>query len=419
MEQKNDKKTGRIIFIALAVVLIGYLLLKETDRVAAVFSFIFSLISPFLIGAAVAFIINVPLRAIEGKLLFVKKDKPRRIIAILLTMLVILELIAAVVLILLPQLRTTIAQIVEQLPEFFGNINDWIMARIEENPQVGEYLGIQEGEYGIDWMALIDKLMTVMDTSVESLVGKIFTLAGSAISGIYNAVFSIIFAFYCLTQKETLARQGRRLLYATFPEAVADETVRVLRMSNTVFSNFITGQCLEAVILGLMFVPVLAVFRIPYIPLICLVIAVTALVPMVGAYVGCVTGMVLILVDTPYKALVFLVIFLVVQQLENNLVYPRVVGQSIGLPGMWVLVAVSIGGSLMGVGGMLLMVPLASVLYALLREYAAKRLAKKNIDPEKLRFHPPELQRHFMFRRSAKRKARPEVSDTDQQEQAE
>lgn len=416
MERKNDKKTGRIIFITLAIVIIGYLLLKETDRVAAVFTFVFSLISPFLIGAAVAFIINVPLRAIESKLLFIKKPKPRRIISILLTMLVILELLAAVVLILLPQLRTTIERIVEQLPEFFGNINDWIMARIEENPQIGEYLGIQEGEYGLDWMALIDKVMTTMDTSIESLISSIFTMAGNAISAIYNAVFSIIFAFYCLMQKETLARQGRRLLYATFPEAFADETVRVLRMSNTAFSNFITGQCLEAVILGLMFVPVLAVFRIPYIPLICLVIAVTALVPMVGAYVGCVTGMVLILVDTPYKALVFLVIFLVIQQLENNLVYPRVVGQSIGLPGMWVLVAVSVGGSLMGVAGMLLMVPVASVLYALLREYAAKRLAKKNIDPEKLRFQPPELQRHFMFRRSAKPKSRSEESDTQQQE---
>ena len=155
-------------------------------------------------------------------------------------------------------------------------------------------------------------------------------------------------------------------------------------MSNRSFSNFISGQCLEAVILGCMFAVAMLVFKMPYIPLVSVVIAVTALVPIVGAWVGCIVGTFFIMVDSMPLALGFVVLFLVLQQIENNLVYPKVVGTSIGLPGMWVLVAVTVGGELMGVFGMLLFIPLASVLYALSRELADRRIAERNIPSEKL-----------------------------------
>ena len=200
---------------------------------------------------------------------------------------------------------------------------------------------------------------------------------------IVNAVISIVFAIYALGRKEVLARQSRRLLYAFLPEPVCDEIVRIFRMTNATFSNFISGQCLEAVILGSMFAVAMLIFKMPYVALVSVIIAVTALVPLVGFL-----GAFFILVVDPFQAVVFVIMFLVIQQIEGNLIYPKVVGTSIGLPGMWVLVAVTVGGELMGVGGMLLMIPLASVAYALLREVTDRRLAARDVDPEKLRDHP-------------------------------
>jgi len=217
-----------------------------------------------------------------------------------------------------------------------------------------------------------------------------------------NTVISIVFAIYCLCRKEILARQGRRILYSLIPEYHADETIRIFRLTNVTFSNFISGQCLEAVILGCLFAVTMAIFKMPYIPLVSVVIAVTALIPVVGAFVGCVVGAFFILVNDPVQALSFIAMFLVIQQLENNLIYPRVVGTSIGLPGMWVLVAVTIGGEIMGVGGMLLMIPLASVLYTLAREFTDKRLEERNIPLEKLQNQPIEIKSRSQQNREQK-----------------
>ena len=164
-----------------------------------------------------------------------------------------------------------------------------------------------------------------------------------------------------------------------------------MRLANVTFSNFISGQCLEAVILGCLFAIVMAILKMPYIPLVSVIIAVTALIPVVGAFVGCIVGAFFILVNDPFQALTFIAMFLVLQQLENNLIYPRVVGTSIGLPGMWVLVAVTVGGEIMGVGGMLAMIPLTSVMYTLAREFTNRRLAERNIPEEKLWDHPIDV----------------------------
>ena len=223
---------------------------------------------------------------------------------------------------------------------------------------------------------------------------------GSVVSVLFDASIGLVFALYCLGRKEILARQGRRVLYALLPEGVSDEIVRIMRMTNSAFSNFISGQCLEAVILGCLFAVAMAICGMPYIPLVSVLIAVTALVPIVGAFVGCIVGAFFILVDSPMLALWFVVLFLVLQQIEGNLIYPRVVGTSIGLPGMWVLFAVTVGGDTMGVGGMLLMIPLASVVYALMREFTQFRLNSRNIAPEKLVEQPPELKSGFKEQRN-------------------
>ena len=177
-------------------------------------------------------------------------------------------------------------------------------------------------------------------------------------------------------------------------------------MTNSSFSNFISGQCLEALILGALFAVSMLIFNMPYVPLISVIISVTALVPIVGAFIGCIVGAFFILMVDPQLAFWFVIMFLILQQLENNLIYPRVVGSSIGLPGMWVLLAVAIGGDLMGIGGMLVMIPLAAVVYALLREFTEKQLAKRGIPKEKLQAQPPVLKSGYKQKQERKKEKR-------------
>ena len=181
------------------------------------------------------------------------------------------------------------------------------------------------------------------------------------------------------------------MLYSPLKERIADRIVHILRISNSTFSNFLSGQCIEVCILGSMFAVTMAIFDMPYIPLISVLVAVTAFIPIVGAWTGCIVGAFLILMVNPVQAFWFIIMFLVLQQIENNLIYPRVVGTSIGLPGMWVLVAVALGGELMGVFGMFLMIPVVSVMHTLFREFVNWKLSKKDIPEEKLTPQPPDL----------------------------
>lgn len=404
MELKIDKKFSRGFVIAVFSLIIGYMLLRETDRVRMIWNFLKGIFSPFIIGALLAFILNVPMRFFENKLSKLKNEKVRRITAICLMLLSIAVVIAAVLLLLVPQIEDTVKNLINQLPDFFLGVTERVNQFMEEHPQIRDLLGLEQGHVGDEWKAVVETVMNALETSISSILGGAVNLVGSLATGIINAVFSIIFAFYCLARKETLARQGRKLLYSLLKEKYADEVVRILRMTNSTFSNFITGQSLEAVILGLLFVPAMAIFRMPYIPLICVVIAITALVPLVGAFAGCILGAFFILVNDPMQAVVFVIMFLVIQQFEGNVIYPKVVGESIGLPGMWVLLAVAVGGGLMGVMGMLLMVPFASVIYTLLREFTNKRVQQRSVPAEKLECHPPELQPHFMFSIRKRRK---------------
>ena len=406
MELKIDKKFSRGFVIAVFSLIIGYMLLRETDRVRMIWNFLKGIFSPFILGALLAFILNVPMRFFENKLSKLKNEKVRRITAICLMLLSIAVVIAAVLLLLVPQIEDTVKNLINQLPDFFLGVTKRVNQFMEEHPQIRDLLGLEQGHVGDEWKAVVETVMNALETSISSILGGAVDLVGSLATGIINAVFSIIFAFYCLARKETLARQGRKLLYSLLKEKYADEVVRILRMTNSTFSNFITGQSLEAVILGLLFVPAMAIFRMPYIPLICVVIAITALVPLVGAFAGCILGAFFILVNDPMQAVVFVIMFLVIQQFEGNVIYPKVVGESIGLPGMWVLLAVAVGGGLMGVMGMLLMVPFASVIYTLLREFTNKRVQQRSVPAEKLECHPPELQPHFMFSIRKRRKAK-------------
>ena len=399
-----DKKLLRnLFFVAAGCVILAWVLL-DTERVRGLFDFLWGLFSPFAAGAAIAFVFNVPMRWIENQLEGITKPGTRRGLAIILTIFALVLVAMFVVELLVPQIGLTVDSLRERIPAFVERTSGKLMEFMEKNPDLREWVYETTNLESIDWPTLLQKTLTVIGEGVTSVMGSAFNVIGNVTGAIVNTVIGIVFAIYCLGRKDILASQGKRILYSILPEHTTDEIIRVLRLTNSTFSNFISGQCLEACILGCLFAVAMAVFKMPYIPLVSVVIAVTALIPVVGAFVGCVVGAFFILVNDPFQALTFIAMFLVIQQLENNLIYPRVVGTSIGLPGMWVLVAVTIGGEIMGVGGMLVMIPLASVLYTLAREFTDKRLAQRGIPLEKLENRPPEIK--SQFRKNKERKER-------------
>ena len=379
-----DKKTIRnLFFIALGCILV-YFILNETDKLGAAWSAIMGVLSPFILGAAIAFILNVPMRGIEAKLGKIKSTGLRRAAAIVLTLLAFVVVIVGVVLLLVPQIGETVQILGPRIVAFFQRIQESVLGFLKENPDllntVNSFIDLETLDFG----GIIEKIMNVLGNSMSSIASGTLNMVGGITGALVDGFIGLVFAFYCLASKETLGRQGRKVLYAFLPERISDETLRILSLTNRTFSNFISGQCVEACILGGLFAVALFILRMPYITLISVLIAVTALVPLVGGFVGCFLGAFFILVNDPMQALIFVIVFLVIQQIEGNLIYPKVVGGSIGLPGMWVLVAVTIGGDLMGVVGMFLMIPLSSVLYALLREITNRRLSSRDIAPEKL-----------------------------------
>ena len=397
-----DKKKLRYIFLGVAACIVLYWLLHETERIRSVWTAISNLIAPFVTGAVIAFVLNVPMRALERPLKGIKKLGLRRALAIVLTLLAVALVLTGVVYLLVPQLIITIESLIETIPGFFAKVQEYVTNFLNNNPELLAWLQANTDIESFNWQGMIEKVVAMLSNGVTTAVDMVKNAVVDLSTGIFNAVMSFVFALYCLSRKEILARQGRMLVYSILPEKSGDETVRILRMTNSSFSNFISGQCLEALILGALFAVCMLIFNMPYVPLISVIISVTALVPIVGAFIGCIVGAFFILMVDPQLAFWFVIMFLILQQLENNLIYPRVVGSSIGLPGMWVLLAVAIGGDLMGVGGMLLMIPLAAVVYTLLREFADKRLEKRGIPREKLLDQPPVLKSGFQQKHERK-----------------
>ncbi len=213
-----------------------------------------------------------------------------------------------------------------------------------------------------------------------SVIKNTFSVAGKIGGSFYNIAIALIFSIYILAQKEKLGAQFKRVLSAFLPEKKNETVLRVLVMMETNFSNFIAGQCVESVILGLLVAIAMLIFQFDYVVLIGVLVAFTALIPVVGGFIGCGVGVILIMIDDPIKALWFILLFVIVQQIEGNLIYPYVVGNSVGLPSMWVLAAITVGGSLMGIAGMLLFIPLTSTAYTLLRETVNKKNAEKGFE---------------------------------------
>lgn len=407
-----DKKSLRTLLLGAAGCVVLYWLLHETNRVSAFFKSAMQLFNPFLVGGCLAFILNVPMRAIEKQLRRISWMRGHRPIAIFLTLLLLVMIVVLVFNMLIPQLKETVMTLGQQLPGFLERTEAMIRKALEDNPDMLQWVMENTDFQHYDWASIAKRAVDLLGQGLARVLDGALSAVGGVINGIWSIFLASVFAIYCLSGKETLARQGRNLLYSLLPEKWADEIVRVLRLANSTFSNFISGQCVEVVILGGLFVVGMSIFRMPYIPLVSVLVAITAFIPVVGAWLGCILGAFFILVNDPMQAFWFVILFLVLQQIENNLIYPRVVGTSIGLPSMWVLVAVTVGGEIMGVAGMLLMIPLTSVLYTLAREYSSARLAKLGVPAEKLRTQPPELKSKLKEKRQVAKQKRDSKSNT-------
>ena len=389
MEWNKQNIKGLLLVVCGGVAF--YCALQNLDVVWGAVRGLLGILAPFLLGGALAFVLNVPMRAIERHLLQNSRRgaKLRRPLALVLTLLAVLGVLALASLVIGPGIAEAGMSIIRGGPAAFDRLEKQLNGLAES---LAAYLPmIQEWLAGvnIDWESLSRRVLEYAQALGSGIVSSGGGFIGGVVSGVSTFVIGLIFSFYILLQKEKLSRHGRQVIYGLLPLRQADRTLEILRLASRTFSSFLSGQCLEACILGTLFAVAMTIFRMPYALLVGVLIALTALIPIVGAFIGCAVGALLIAIDDPWKALWFIVLFLVLQQIEGNLIYPHVVGSSVGLPSIWVLAAVTLGGSLMGITGMLFFIPLCSVLYALFRSYVKERLAKKGVPPEKWQDPPP------------------------------
>lgn len=342
------------------------------------------ILEPFLLGAGVAFILNVPMRFFEKKLLAGLSKHPRlaglrRPLSLLLVAVLVALVVYAVMSLLIPELINTVESIVRALPKAFDYVNGQLK---NYGYDLSQY--IQTSVFNDSPTQLKQQLDQMLNLALK---GAVFStnVIGVMYSTVLRFFFVVMFTIYFLFAKERLMRQFTRLGYAYLPEKRMDRVGEIATLTQTTFSSFITGQCLEAVILGVMFFLSMTLFQMPYVLLISVFISITALIPVIGAWLGCIVGALLILVNDPLKALGFVALFLCLQQIEGNLIYPHVMGNAIGLPSLWVLLAVVLGDGLLGIVGMLLFIPLTSVIYTLARQHVTKRLDAKGLQDKGFR----------------------------------
>ena len=385
MELNRDtirKIRGLIVFTALVIVC-----LWKHEMVFDILGFVFGILFPFILGGAIAFVLNVPMSFIERHLFPEERrekskgmKKLARPVSMLIVLFAVIAVIGLVMFVVLPQLASTFAGLGKSIQAFIPQVQEWADQLFHNNDEIMNWVNSLE----FDWNKIMNAVIDFFRNGDRSVLNSTLTAARSIVSGLTTFFISFVFAVYILLQKEKLSVQAKKVLFAFARKGRAEATLEVLALTYNTFSSFLTGQCVEAVILGSMFVVMMTILKLPYALLVGILIAFTALIPIFGAFIGCVVGAFLIFMVDPVKALIFIVMFLVLQQIEGNLIYPHVVGSSVGLPSIWVLAAVTIGGNLLGIVGMLIFIPLVSVVYALFREIVYLKLKQRKISPEEI-----------------------------------
>ena len=375
-----DKKTLKQLALLIAGGVALHALFQNFSAFKGLVVFLWRMMLPFILGGCMAFIFNVPMRNLE-KLLFGrargKLAKAGRPISLVLTFILIFGVITLLIVLIVPEVQRSTDVLISSVPAFGRRVAAWATSLAERFPEVGQWLS----ELDFNWQGLVTGALDAVKNAGTLIFNSTVGAAGSIVNGVVSFFIAFVFSIYILLQKEKLLRQSKILLYTFLPEKRVPPILDIFRLADKTFSRFLSGQCMEAVILGLMFFITMSILRFPYATLVGALIALTALIPIVGAFIGCIVGAFLILIVDPVRALWFIILFLVLQRIEGNLIYPHVVGSSVGLPSIWVLLAVTVGGSLMGIAGMLIFIPLCSVGYILLRSYCYRRLRERKIPP--------------------------------------
>ena len=377
---KENIRHMRHLIVFTLVLLIA---LWNYTKVLGFVGVLWNIVFPFLMGGAIAFILNVPMSFLERNLFKNEKalkskriQKIARPFSLVLTILCVFGIIAIVMFVVIPQLGQTFVSLGRNIQRFIPQVFMWLEELFENNQEVLAWIG----DMDMSWDKMLNSVIGFFRSGVGNIFDSTISVATSIVGSLTTFFIAFVFACYILLQKEKLHVQVKKILFAYLSEKKVKTILDICTLTYKTFSNFLTGQCVEALILGSMFFVVMAIIRLPYALLVGVLIAFTALIPIFGAFIGCAVGAFLILMVDPWKALIFVVLFLVLQQIEGNLIYPKVVGNSVGLPSIWVLAAVTIGGSLMGVVGMLVFIPLVSVLYTIFRGDVYRRLEEKKIE---------------------------------------
>lgn len=371
-----EKIRELIIFTVLLVVA-----LWKFEVVIDVLKTIGGILFPFVLGGAIAFVINVPMSFLEKKIFGKAKEENKagkklaRPVSLLLTIILAVGVVVLVMFGVIPQLTRTIASLMISIANFIPQMQDWIREFSHNNQDIMKLVNQVQfnPDQAIKWG------ISILGSGAGNMMNTTMSAVGSIVSGFATFFIAFSFACYILFQKEKLYVQIRKVFFAFIPKQKAEAFLKICSLTYRTFANFLTGQCVEAVILGSMFVVTLSILKMPYALLIGTLIAFTALIPIFGAFIGCAVGCFLIFMVSPKQAILFIIVFLILQQIEGNLIYPHVVGGSVGLPSIWVLAAVTIGGNLMGIVGMLIFIPLVSVLYTIFREFVYLCLKEKHI----------------------------------------
>lgn len=371
MTNKNDIK--RLILLIIIGV-ISYLLISNFEMVFNILDKLIDAIFPFILGIILAFVLNIPMMKIENLLNNLQKKRkrkiPMRVISITISLIIFIVFIIFIAFNLVPELISNIETLIRNIPGMINNAQKYLLGLVKDFPEIQAKVN--------DLFANNGKIDDIIVTILNYVVNGSVEFITKMISSIITIFTSLIFAIYMLSQKEYLISGIKKVLSAYLNKKTYNKVINISKLANKTFSNFVSGQCLEAVILGVILFVVLSIFRFPYALLISVLTTITALIPIFGALIAGAVGAVLIATINPVQALIFIIVFLIVQQIEGNLIYPKVVGKSVGLSPIWTLLAVTVGGSLFGILGMLIGLPLASILYALFKKDINIRLEEQS-----------------------------------------
>lgn len=394
MFELNSKNIKKILVIITYTILLCFACIKF-DIVLKAFGYIFNLLKPFIFGFCIAFILNIPLSKIEGMLTGknkkgkIKKNSDKRekkvepenkktngklrLLSIVISLLIFIGIIFLTLFLVIPEFINTISIFKNSIPTAFNTCKEWLENVMSNNPQVIEKIN----EFKPDWQQLDENVTTWIKSTATGIIGVSIDFVISFFSGVINFFMGVIFAVYMLMQKEKLVCQFKRVFRAYIPEEKCNSLFHIGQITNDTFKKFFGGQFIEAILLGILCFIGMTIFRMPYALTISVLVGVTALIPVFGAFFGTAIGAILILAVDPMQAVWFVVYIIVLQQIDGNFIYPKVVGDSVGLPGIWVMLAVLVGGNSMGIIGMLIGVPIASVIYKLVKEYVNSKKIKE------------------------------------------